>query len=175
MRPTLLVSTVLLLSAFGTEANAQYKSAQLGFEGGYGFYGEDLLVDSHSFMVGLRGAFKATDHWWFSARGLLSFRGEQDISQRTVVLLNLTPVAARYYFFTDSFRPFLGITNAFQFFFNTADGTRIAWGVGAEGGLEFKIVRDVFIGLQADALYVFAFERPDDPVVTVTAQLNFFL
>jgi len=156
-------------------AEAQYKSGQLGFELGYGFYASDLLVDEHNFMVGLRGAFKAEDHWWFSAKGLLSFRGEQNISERTVVILHLVPVAVRYYILTDSFRPFVGITNSFNFFFNSSRGTPVSWGPGGEVGVEIKLVRDIFLAFQADVFYLFVFEGPDDPMFTVTAQLNFFL
>jgi hypothetical protein len=171
----ILAPVVVLASLAPVEAAAQYKSAQLGFEGGYGFYAGDLGLDLHGFMVGLRGCFKAEDHWWFSARALLSLRGEQS-SERTVVILNLTPVSARYYFLTDAFRPFLGITNAFQFLFNKeVDGFALFWGPGVEAGIEIKIVRDIFIGFQGDFLYMFAFEAPDDPMFTVTAQLNFFL
>src|SRR5262245_54410681 len=121
-----LLPLFLLLAWIGFvpgRAEAQYKNGQLGFEVGYGFFAPDLLLDEHNFMIGLRGAFKAQDHWWFSARGLLSFRGEQQISERTVVVLHLTPVAVRYYILTDSFRPFVGITNAFEFYFNSSRGT----------------------------------------------------
>jgi hypothetical protein len=156
-------------------AEAQYKDGQLGFEVGYGFYAPDLLLDEHNMMIGLRGAFKAEDHWWFSARGLLSFRGEQNISERTVVILHLVPVAARYYILTDSFRPFVGITNSFQFYFNSSRGTPVYWGPGAEVGVEIKLWRDVFLAFQADVYYMFGFESLDDPMFTLTAQLNFFL
>jgi hypothetical protein len=155
-------------------AEAQYKSGQLGFELGYGFYEDDLQVDEHNFMIGLRGAFKAEDHWWFSARGLLSFRGEST-SERTVVILHLVPVAVRYYILTDSFRPFVGISNSFNFFFNSARGTPVGWGPGGEVGLEIKLVRDIFLGFQGDFHYMLVFENPDGPLLTVTAQLNFFL
>jgi hypothetical protein len=178
MRPVLLVVAVTIasFSFVSREAEAQYKSGQLGFEAGYGFYEDDLLVDEHNFMVGLRGAFKAEDHWWFSARGLLSFRGDLDQnSGRTVVILSIVPVAVRYYILTDSIRPFVGITNTFQFFFNTGDGTPIGWGPGGEVGIEIKLVRDIFLGFQADVDYLFVFERADAPIVTVNAQLLFFL
>ena len=176
MRPVLLLlaASIASFSFAPRDAEAQYKSGQLGFEAGYGFYAPDLAVDGHNFMVGLRGAFKAEDHWWFSARGLLSFRGEA-VSERTVVILSVVPVAVRYYILTDSFRPFVGITNTFQFFFNSARGTPIYWGPGGEVGVEIKLVRDIFLGFQADVYYLFGFEVPDDPMFTVTAQLNFFL
>ncbi len=169
-----LLLTLASLCFVPRDARAQYKNAQLGFEVGYGFYAPDLLLDEHHLEVGLRGAFKAEDHFWFSARGLLSFRGEP-ISERTVVVLHLTPVAVRYYVLTDTFRPFVGVTNAFQFLFNSALGTRVFWGPGAEVGAEFKLSRDIFLGIQADALYMFVFQGKDDPMLTVTAQLNFFL
>lgn len=93
-------------------AEAQYKNGQVGVEGGYMFIGEDSGLEEHGILFSLRGAYKGTDRWWFSARAGLSFRGEQStLSNQTVILFHLVPVDARYYFATDRFRPFVGVTN----------------------------------------------------------------
>lgn len=173
----LLVVSLYVASAFvgPTEASAQYKNAQIGFDIGYMFNESDSLLDEHGVLVALRGAYKASDHWWFSARAGLSFRGETAGTRGTAIVFHLMPVDARYYFKTDSFRPFVGIGNAFQFLFNNEVAPGTMWGPGALGGVEIKIVRDVFVGLQLDAYYMFVFEGPDYPVVTATSQLIFFL
>lgn len=175
-----LAAFVLAFGLFTTvgagDAEAQYKNGQIGFEGGYMFLGEDTGLDSHGFLLGLRAAYKASDHWWFTAKGGVSFRGEQGRSQRTVVLLHVVPVDARYYFLTDKVRPYLGVTNSFQFLFNTGVvQSSVFWGPGVTGGVEFRVARDIFIGLEADAYWMFVFEGPDAPLITTSAQLIFFL
>ncbi|MEQ8274931.1 MAG: hypothetical protein RMA76_20690 [Deltaproteobacteria bacterium] len=156
-------------------AEAQYKNGQIGFEGGYMFLGEKSELDSHGFLLGLRAAYKASDHWWFTARGAVSFRGEQGNSNRTVVLLHLVPVDARYYFKTDRFRPFLGVTNSFNLLFNQTIDSSVFWGPGITGGAEIRLSRDIYLGLEADAFWMFVFEGDDAPLFTTTAQLIFFL
>ena len=177
-RSLALLTISLALLAAPEVAEAQYKNGQFGFEGGYNFMQGDVGLDEHSFLVGMRGAYKSSDHWWFTARALLSFRGEQSLSQKTAVLFHLVPVAARYYFLTDSFRPFVGISNSFQFLFNKTVDQTVLWGPGATVGAEFKLKRDLFLGVQADAYWMFVFEgpvAPGVPFVSLTAQVIFFL
>lgn len=157
-----------------SEAQAQYKNGQIGFEGGYMFLGSKSGLDSNGVLVGLRGAYKGSDNWWFTARAGISFRGEE-FSDRTVVLFHLVPAAVRYYFFTDRFRPFLGVTNSFQFLANNTGPSSVFWGPGVNGGMEFRLKRDLYLGFQADAFWMFVFQGPDAPLITTTVQLNFFL
>ena len=180
---TLLLVTALAAVAFLTPAaaQAQYKNNQFGFEGGYMFIGEGTGLNSHGFLVGLRAAYKASDHWWFSARAGLSFRGDENpalggsLRSNTVVLFHLVPVEARYYLLTDSTRPFVGISNSFQFLTNQEIDANVFWGPGATAGIEFKLRRDLFLAFQADGYYMLVFGGDDTPLVTLTTQLNFFL
>lgn len=169
---------LLLLSALFAlprAAEAQYKNGQFGFEGGYFFIGEDSGLTSHNFAIGLRGAYKNTDQWWFSARAMVSFPGDIGGQDNTVVLLHLVPVDVRYYFQTDSFRPFVGVTNSFQFLFNQEIESDVFWGPGVTAGFELRLRRDIFLGLQLDAYWMFVFQGPDAPLISVTPQLIFFL
>ena len=182
------LSPLLLVTAFAaaafltpTAAHAQYKNNQFGFEGGYMFIGDGTGLNSHGFLVGLRAAYKASDHWWFSARAGLSFRGDENpelggsLKANTVVLFHLVPVEARYYFLTDSTRPFVGISNSFQFLTNQEIDANVFWGPGVTAGIEFKLRRDLFLGFQADGYYMLVFGQDDAPLATFTTQLNFFL
>ena len=171
----LLGAMVAAGGAVAPEAEAQYKNGQIGFEAGYFFLGEEGLLDQHAFLVALRGAYKASDHWWFTARAGVSFRGEPQLSEKTVVLFHLTPIDARYYFATDRLRPFVGLTNSFQFLFNNSTDSTVWWGPGVVAGLEIFLRRDMFLGIQADTSWMFVFEGPDVPMVTTTAQILFFL
>lgn len=173
-----LISLVFTFALIGgaRDAAAQYKSGQFGFEGGYMFLGEKTGLDSHGFLLGLRGAYKGSDNWWFTARAAVSFRGEQNsLRNNTVVMLHIVPVEARYYFATDSVRPFLGVTNSFQFLANSNLPSEVFWGPGLSGGAEFRLKRDLFLGFQADAFWMLVFEGPDAPLITATTQLIFFL
>jgi hypothetical protein len=156
-------------------AEAQYKNGQFGFEGGYFFIGEDSGLTSHNFAIGMRGAYKNTDQWWFSARAMVSFPGDIGGRDNTVVLLHLVPVDVRYYFQTDSFRPFVGVTNSFQFLFNQEIESDVFWGPGVTAGMEIRLRRDIFLGIEIDAYWMFVFEGPDAPLISVTPQLIFFL
>ncbi len=177
MRALLLPLALLAALVFcPRDAAAQYKNGQIGFEGGYMFLGEDAGLDSHGFLVALRAAYKASDHWWFSARAGVSFRGEAATnSERTVVLFHLVPIDARYYFQTDAFRPFVGVTNSFQILANQTIASGVFWGPGATAGMEFRLRRDMFLGVQVDASWMFVFEGRDAPLITTTTQLLFFL
>jgi hypothetical protein len=173
-----LLLGVLLFGLLGPaegQALAQYKSGQIGFEGGYMFIGRDAGLDSHGVLAALRGGYKASDRWWFSARAGVSFRGEQATSNRTVVLFHLVPVDARYYLATDAVRPFVGVTNSFQILANQSIPSSVFWGPGAVAGVETRLARDLFLGFQVDASWMFVFEGPDAPLVTATSQLIFFL
>lgn len=157
-------------------AAAQYKNAQVGFDVGYSFMEEKSGLDAHAVLVALRGAYKASDNWWFSARAGVSFRGERgDRSDNTVVLLHLQPVDARYYFLTDRLRPFVGVTNAFTFLANETLPWNVGWSPGVNAGLEIRLRRDLYLGFEVDAYYNLVFEGPDHAAVTGTTQLLFFL
>ena len=164
----------LCILGWSNDAEAQYKNGQIGFEGGYMFLGSNSGLDNHGVLLGLRGAYKGSEHWWVTARAGVSLRGET-FSDRTVVLFHLVPAAVRYYFFTDRFRPFLGVSNSFQFLANNTTDSTVYWGPGATAGAEFRLRRDLFIGFQLDAFYMFVFQGPDVPLITSTIQLNFFL
>lgn len=157
------------------EAEAQYKSQQFGFEGGYSFIDESLGLDEHAPIVGLRAGYKATDHWWFTARAMVSFRGDVFPQDQTVILFHLTPVDVRYYFETDAWRPYIGGQTTFQFLANTNVPSTIQWGVGPVLGMEFKLRRDLFLGVQVDGLYMIAFDADPIPALHATTQLIFFL
>jgi hypothetical protein len=170
----LALAFCLLTSA--DEAQAQYKNQQFGFEGGYSFLGEDSGLKPHSFLLGMRGGYKGTDHWWFTSRAAVSFRGEQNpLSNRTVVVFNVMPVDARYYFLTDTFRPFVGAGSTFNLLFNQSIESTVFWGPQATVGAEIKLQRDIFLGFQADLGWAFVFQGADAPFATMTTQLLFFL
>ncbi len=158
-------------------AFAQYRGQQVGFEAGYHFIGEELRLEQHAPIFGLRAGYKATDHWWFTARAMVGFRGDEALLDATTVVFHLTPVEARYYLLTDSIRPFLGFGTTFQFLIgNEIDGRSIVqWGFGPGVGIELKLRRDLFLGFQVDGLYLINFGGPDVPMVHATTQLLFFL
>lgn len=171
----LVVALAGVLGSVG-EAEAQYKNGQFGFEGGYSYLGSDSALDEHSFLLGMRGAYKGTDHWWFSARTMIGFRGEQStLSTNTVVLFHVMPVDVRYYFLTDTFRPFVAAGTTFNFLFNQTIESSVFWGPQLSVGAEFRLKRDLFLGVQVDAGYNFVFQGPDHFASTATAQLIFFL
>jgi hypothetical protein len=169
------VAVGVLALAAGSRAEAQYKSGQFGFEGGYFFLGSRSLLNQHNFSFGLRGGYKASDHWWFMGRAQLSFPPEQVPPNSTVVLLHLVPIEARYYFQTDAWRPFVGITNSFQLLFNQDINHTAVWGPGGTAGMEFRLRRDLYLGFELDAFWMLVFEGDDFPLVTATTQLIFFL
>lgn len=156
------------------DAEAQYRSYTFGFETGYLALGEGTELKTHNFALGLFGGYKLTDHWWFSGRALLSFPGQLDNSPNTVVLIHAVPISVQYYFLTDAFRPYVGLTNSFQILANADTDSSVFWGPGATAGLEFKLMRDVFLGFKTDAFLMINFTQLT-PVVTATAQAIFFL
>ena len=157
------------------EASAQYKNFTFGFEGGYFLLTKGTELKPHNFGLGIFGGYKLSDNWWLGGRALVTFPGQLDNAPNTVVLLHVTPVAARYYFKTDAFRPFLGVTNAFHFLINNSTSHSVFWGPGVTAGMEFKLKRDLYMGVQSDAYWMFVFEGDDAQIVTATAQLIFFL
>ena len=171
-----LVVVLAGLFAGISEAEAQYKNGQFGFEGGYFYLGKDSGLDEHGFLLGMRGAYKGTDHWWFSARTGVGFRGEQStLSNNTVVVFHVMPVDVRYYFLTDTFRPFVAVGSSFNLLFNQTIEASVFWGPQVSVGAEFRLKRDLFFGVQFDGGYNFVFEGPDHFMSTATAQLLFFL
>ena len=180
MRPALpwsfrRASVLIALVALPRVADAQYKNAQFGFEGGYFYVGKNAGLSEHNFCIGMRGGYKSTDRWWFTARAGLSFPSDVGGVDNTVVLLHLVPVDVRYYFETDAFRPFVGVTNSFQLLFNQEIESNAFWGPGITGGMEFRLRRDLFLGVQLDLFWMFVFEGDDAPLGTATTQLIFFL
>lgn len=176
----LLLASLLVVGFLSpAPAQAQYKNSQFGFEVGYLYVGERTGLDPHGLSGGLRAAYKISDHWWFAARAGLSVRGDEVEGQvpesNTAVMLSVIPIEARYYFLTDFYRPYVGITNAFQFLFNTEINATVFWGPGVTAGIEIRLRRDMFLGFQADGFYMITFGVPDAPLINISAQLNFFL
>jgi hypothetical protein len=169
----MLAAALALLPA--ERAEAQYRSYTFGFETGYMALTEGTELRPHNFAVGLFGGYKLSDNWWFSGRALVSFPGQLDLAPNTVVLLHLVPVSVQYYFLTDAFRPYVGLSNSFQFLVNNNTSTSVFWGPGVQAGMEFKLRRDLFLGLKADGYMMLVFEGPPAAVITTTAQLIFFL
>lgn len=163
-----------LLAASG-EAEAQYLNQQLGFEAGYTYVESGSFLTEHAPTFGLRAGYKATDHWWYTARALISFRGDTFPADRTVLLFDVTPVDFRYYFLTDEFRPFLGAASVFHIVANSDVPSPVHWGIGPVAGVEFKLRRNLFLGLQVDAQYFLAFDSENYLGVNSTLQLLFFL
>ncbi len=163
--------------AISGDAEAQYRNYTFGFEGGYALFTEGTGLKPNNFALGMFGGYKSSDHWWFSGRALISFPGQRDNSPNTVIHLHFTPISVQYYFLTDNFRPYVSLTNAFQFSANTSGNTvpGVLWGPGVEAGMDFKLRRDLFLGFKATGLYMLKFDGPSAQVVTVTSQLIFFL
>jgi len=158
-------------------AAAQYKNSQFGFEAGYLAYGnsnndEVAAVESHGPLVGVRTGWKLSDHFWLTNRAAFAWRDQIERVDRTIFILHLVPVAVRYYFLTDRFRPFLGATQSFQFFMNGDAGTTF-WGPGASAGFEVRLRRDVFLGVQADVFHMWG--DGEFPVGAISLQLDLFL
>ncbi|MCK6550871.1 outer membrane beta-barrel protein [Myxococcota bacterium] len=157
-------------------AEAQYKNTQFGFEAGWFFVGKDSgLAPANNLSFGLRGGYKSADRWWFTARAHLAFTGDVSPRDNSVVLMHLVPVDVRYYFQTDAFRPFVGLTNSFQILFNQDIESDAFWGPGVTAGMELKLQRDIYLGFQVDAYWMFVFQGADAPLATATTQLIFFL
>ena len=178
-----MVRAALMLVAFAiafgssSSASAQYKNAQFGFEAGYLGYGTTnnraaAAVENHGPMVGVRTAWKLTDHFWLTNRAAFAWRDQIELVDRTIFILHLVPVAARYYFMTDRFRPFVGVTQSFQFFMNGQAG-HVFWGPGGSAGFEVRLRKDVFLGLQADVFHMWG--DGEFPAAAISLQLDLFL
>jgi hypothetical protein len=172
-----LAASVTANLALEGEAQAQYRSFTFGFEGGYMNLAGDTALKAHNPALGLFGGYKADDHWWFYSKALVAFPGQLDNAPNTVILLHLVPASARYYFATDRIRPWAGITTAFQSYFNVGPGVPqdIWWGPGVNAGVDVKLRRDLYLGLAADAFYMFNFDGPDAEIFTISSVLTFFL
>ena len=177
MRRLLLPMIVGAVLTTSSTAEAQYRNFTFGFEGGYAFFDDATALKSNNFALGMFGGFKLSDHWWINSKALLSFPGQLDQAPNTVIGLQVAPASVRYYLSTDAFRPYGGLTNTFLFLSNTSENfpQTVWWGPGIDVGLEFKLRRDLFLGLSADAYYMFNFEGPAAPVINATAQVIFFL
>lgn len=170
------LSLTLVGLGFSAPAEAQYKSYNFGFEGGYLAMTEGIGLKPHNFDLGIFGGWKASDRWWFNAKAALSFPGQLNNAPHTVIVLQLAPIMVKHYFMTDAFRPFVGLTNAFFFTINgDASVPTAVWGPGANAGMEFKLARDLFLGFEGTAYYTFNFDGDDAAVFTVNTQLIFFL
>lgn len=172
-----LATAVAVLPALvpAGRAEAQYRSYTFGIEAGYVALTAGTRVLPHNFGIGMFGGYKLTDNWWFSGRAMVSFPGEPT-SPNTVVLLHLVPISVQYYFLTDAFRPYVGLTNSFQVLVNTVSDRPLMWGPGVTAGFEYKLRRDLFLGIKADSFMMLVFDEPDPAaVITATAQIVFFL
>jgi hypothetical protein len=162
--------------ALPATAQAQYRNYTFGFEGGYSLLTAGTELKPHNFALGIFGGWKSSDHWWFSGRALISFPGQLDNAPNTVIHLHFVPISVQYYFSTDTVRPYLGLTNSFQIFFNGTENIPDAlWGPGLDGGLEFKLRRDLFLGFKTDLFWMLRFEGSSAFVFTATSQIIFFL
>lgn len=175
--PLFILASILVLSALALpgEARAQYKNQQFGFEGGYQFVDDDSQLAPHNGFFGLRAGYKSSDHWWFTARAMVSFRGDRIQGANTAILFHLTPIDVRYYLWTDDFRPFIGGATTFHFVANSDVQSAVHWGLGPVIGTEIKLRRDLFLGFQVDGQYFFAFDGDEYEAFHATTQLIFFL
>jgi hypothetical protein len=172
--PGLFVALALALGP-ASRAEAQYRSYTFGFEAGYQALTTGIELKQNNLSFGLHGGYKLADNWWFSGRAQLSFPGELRASaSNTVVLLHLVPISVQYYFLTDSFRPYVSLTNAFEILINANTSQAFFWGPGAGAGVEFKLARDIFLGVKVDGFMMLRFDLPA-AVVMANAQLIFFL
>ncbi|MBI4821951.1 MAG: outer membrane beta-barrel protein [Deltaproteobacteria bacterium] len=165
----------LITTGITAPAYAQYRSFTFGAEVGYIGMTSGTELKPHNFAFGMLGGYKSSDHWWFTARAMASFPGQLDNAPNTVVVLQIEPISVRYYFETDSLRPWFGLSNAFQLLFNHTTHNDAMWGPGVAGGLEIKLKRDLFLGFEADFYHLLIFEGPDAQLVQANAQLIFFL
>jgi len=180
MRVGGLLALGLIIVCYGSPAEAQYRNNQFGFEAGYLFYGissdgSSALVERSGPLVGVRTGFKLTDRFWITNRAAFSWRDQiqsRGFADQTVYVLHLVPAAVRYYFATNRWRPFVAVTNSFQFFMNGSAGN-VFWGPGGSAGMELRLRRDVFLGFQLDAFHMWG--DGEFPVVAATLQLDLFL
>jgi len=170
-RVNLVAFVVTAMLAGASEAEAQYKNTQLGYEAGYRQLSRPFLSPSAPF-IGARVGYRLTDHLWLSSRVGFDFRDQVAIEPLTVFILHLTPADARWYFMTDRFRPFLGLTTAFQFILNGPLNS-VNWGPGAIGGFEARIFPDVFLGIQVEYEHMVS-RRPRYATFGAVTQVNIF-
>jgi len=178
MRRQFITAFVLagLLSPAGS-ALAQYKSYTFGFDLGYVNVEPTTQVRAHNWVFGAFGGYKIEDHWWIYSRANVSFTKHTNPSlSNTVVLLYAEPIAVRYYVFTDRYRPWVGISSVFNHFANRQDGGLPTWwGPAVSAGFDFKLRRDLFLGLEGNSAYLINFDGPDALTFRGGLQLIFFL
>ncbi|MEM1022246.1 MAG: hypothetical protein AAGD10_19700 [Myxococcota bacterium] len=155
-----------------SEVEAQYKSTQFGYEAGYRWISNRTGLSSSAPFIGTRVGYRLSDNLWLSSRIGFDFRDQLVGEPLTVFLLHLTPLDARWYFTTDRFRPFLGLTTAFQFFLNGPLASA-NWGPGALGGFEARIFPDVFLGIQLEYEHMVS-RRPRYGTFGAVTQVNIF-
>jgi len=170
-RVSLFACVVVATLTTASEADAQYKNTQFGYELGYRQVSKPFLASSAPF-IGARVGYRLTDHLWLSSRLGFDFRDQTGIEPLTVFILHLTPVDARWYFLTGRFRPFLGLTTAFQFVLNGPLNS-VNWGPGALGGFEARIFPDVFLGIQLEYEHMVS-RRPRYATFGAVTQVNIF-
>lgn len=171
-------SIILMLMSLPIKARAQYQHQQFAIEAGGQFSNGLLFASSHGILIGVRGALKASDHWWYAGRALVLISEEDSLRQparsNTLLGLQLTPLDMRYYFLTERIRPFIGGTSSLYFFLRSEVSRPPQWGLGPVFGIEIKIDTDIFWGLQVYATHAFAFEGPSAQRLQTTTQLMFF-
>ena len=154
------------------DSHAQYKNNVFGIEAGHIYAQSDILKTPHAPVIAIRGGHKISDKFWITSRvGLAPNQNAAD--NNTLVLIHLVPIEIRHYFKTDSFRPFVGLASVFNLTANKGISS-VFWGAGPSIGAEFKLKRDIFLGLQADGSWMFS-ESESSASVRSTLQLIFFL
>ena len=172
--------SALVLAGLMSSANsawAQYKSFTFGFDLGYINLDPETDVRDHNVAVGAFGGYKIEDNWWLYSRADISLSKHTNPSlNNTVVLLHIEPVSVRYYLFTDRYRPWIGLSSVFNHFANRTDGKLPTWwGPAISAGFDFKLSRDLFLGLEAQEYYLINFDGPDAFGFRGGVQLIFFM
>jgi hypothetical protein len=178
-RPWLLgLGAAIVTLATSHEAQAQYKNYTFGFSAGFlGQSSETGLKDTNA-SFGLFGGYKFSDHWWYEGGATMAFSGElAGTTNNTVIILDIVPISVRYYYATDAIRPYSGLTNLFQFMFNTSSSFThsVFWGPGVTSGIDIKLKRDLYLGFEGDIYRMLVFEGSDAWIGTLSAKIIFFL
>jgi len=170
-----LVFVVFFASA--PSASAQYKSYTFGFDIGYLNVDANTGIRADNVAVGAFGGYKIEDNWWLYSRADVSLSKHINPSLiNTVVILHVEPVAVRYYLFTDRYRPWISVSSVFNHFANRQDnGLPTWWGPAASAGFDFKLSRDLFLGIEAQQYYMINFDGPDAWGFRAGTQLIFFM
>jgi outer membrane protein W len=171
------LGAALVTLAASRDAQAQYKNYTFGFAGGYLGQSTETGLKGNNAAFGIFGGYKFSDHWWYEGGASLSFPGELDNTPNTVIVLDIVPISVRYYYATDAIRPYSGITNMFQFMFNTSTNFQhsVFWGPGLTSGIDIKLKRDLYLGFEGDIFRMLVFEGSDAWIGTLSAKIIFFL